>query len=124
MLQREYKQRNPQQYPTVSNTQSYILQNALIQNYLHRKMPYFYMQCAKNVHIELELFSEYMSIPYLILSMTTHIRIKPLISIIMHLGIFLFLNHPVILARNGSVPTLGERSEIIKIGVVHVNVLT
>lgn len=56
MLQREYKQRNPQQYPTVSNTQSYILQNALIQNYLHRKMPYFYMQCAKMYTLNYNFF--------------------------------------------------------------------
>ncbi|KPJ01831.1 RNA binding protein fox-1-like 1 [Papilio xuthus] len=30
----------------------------------------------------------------------------------------------VILARNGSVPTLGERAAILKLGVVHVNVFT
>lgn len=39
----------------------------------------------------------------------------------MHLGIF-FLIHPVILTRNGSVPTMGERAEFVQISVVHVNV--
>lgn len=37
---------------------------------------------------------------------------------LMHLGFFLCPIHPVVLARNGSVPTLGERADILKIGVV------